>query len=110
MASSIMQASAPRSDKTKEGNASGRIELATAAQKGEDIQMATGTTSTESTPQSTSTKATDTSSSSNTRVGHTCNDCNEFSLTLFRGNGGKLVCKKCRGRSRQKNVITVVKM
>lgn len=108
LASSIMQASAPRSDKTKEGNASGRIELATAAQKGEDIQMAT--TATKSTPQSTSTKATDTPSSSNTRVGHTCNDCNEFSLTLFRGSGGKLVCKKCRGRSRRKNVITVVKM
>ena len=111
LTSSIMQASAPRSNETKEGNASGRIGLVPVAQKAEDVvQIATGTTANESTQQSTSTKATDTSSISNTRVGHTCNDCNEFSLTLFRGTGGKLVCKKCRGRSRRKNVITVVKM
>lgn len=109
LASSVMQASAPRRNKSKEGNASGRIGSEAVAQKAEDIQMATLTTASDSPPQSTS-KATDTSSSSNTRVGHTCNDCNEFSLALFRGTGGRLVCKKCRGRIHRKNVITVVKM
>jgi len=49
-------------------------------------------------------------STSTTRVGHKCNACDEYSLALFRGAGGILVCKKCRGHSRRKNVITVAKM
>ena len=110
LASSAMQASAPRSNMTKEGNVSNRIGSATVAQKEEEnTQMATSTTATESVPNSTSTNN-QTSTASSTRLGHTCNVCNEFSLALFRGTGGNLVCKKCRGHSRRKNVITVVKM
>lgn len=55
-------------------------------------------------------RSTNDSPSSKVRMGQTCSSCGDHSLALFRGNGGGLVCKKCRGRCRQSNIVTVVKM
>ena len=47
---------------------------------------------------------------SNTRVGVSCSSCGDHSLSLFRENGGGLVCNKCRASTRRSNIITVAKM
>ena len=107
--SSAMQASAQTS------SASVNIDIASdgagpAAQKAEGTQSVSEirAMAMESKPNNISSP--NTTSTSSPRVGHKCNACEEYSVALFRGAGGMLVCKKCRGQSRRKNVITVVKM
>jgi hypothetical protein len=109
LTSSVMQASAPTS------NANVNIDIASdgagsAAQKAEGTQSACEIGAVESKPNTISSPNTAGTSTSSPRVGHKCNACEEYSVALFRGAGGMLVCKKCRGQSRRKNVITVVKM
>ena len=106
LTSSAMQASAQTS------SANVNIDIASdgagsAAQKAKGTQSASEIGAMESKPNTISSPG---SSTSSPRVGHKCNACEEYSVALFRGAGGMLVCKKCRGQSRRKNVIKVVKM
>lgn len=109
LTSSAMQASAQTSianvniDVASDGSGS-------AAQKAKGTQSVSKIGAVESKPNTISSPNTTGSSTSSPRVGHKCNACEEYSVALFRGAGGMLVCKKCRGQSRRKNVITVVKM
>jgi len=109
LTSSAMQASAQTSianvniDVASDGSGS-------AAQKAKGTQSVSEIGAVESKPNTISSPNTTGSSTSSPRVGHKCNACEEYSVALFRGAGGMLVCKKCRGQSRRKNVITVVKM
>jgi len=109
LTSSAMQASAQTSianvniDVASDGSGS-------AAQKTQGTQSVSEIGAVESKPNTISSPNTTGSSTSSPRVGHKCNACEEYSVALFRGAGGMLVCKKCRGQSRRKNVITVVKM
>lgn len=109
LTSSAMQASVQTS------SANVNIDVASdgagsAAQKAKGTQSVSKIGAVESKPNTFFSPNTTGSSTSSPRVGHKCPLCEEYSVALFRGAGGMLVCKKCRGQSRRKNVITVVKM